>query len=46
MQGITIVNNKLRSTVKITLVSKFVVSALLCNNSMIRETKDTIKKNC
>jgi adenine specific DNA methylase Mod len=42
MQGITIVNNKLISTVKITLVSKFVISALQYNYCRIKETKDTI----
>ena len=42
MQDLTIVNNKQRKALKITLVSKFIFSALLYSYSRIKETKDTI----
>jgi hypothetical protein len=41
-QDLTIVNNKQRKALKITLVSKFIFSALLYSYSRIKETKDTI----
>lgn len=42
MQVLTKVNNKPRNALKITLVSKFNVSALLYSYSRIKETMDTI----
>lgn len=45
MHGLITVNNKFKIAMKINLVSKFVVFALLLNYSRINETKDAIFQN-